>query len=155
MLFRSGIHHSAVVNFLLAMQERFPMLETDVVLQSTPAIFDISLYEIFAPLTIGATLMLAPAGRHDPRQLALFMKEQGITIAQFVPSMLGMLVADAAFDGHRPLRRVFCGGEAMTRDLMRRFYERSSAHLVNGYGPTEATIYATCWPCDQIGRAHV
>ena len=149
-----GIHHSAVVNFLLAMQERFPMLETDVVLQSTPAIFDISLYEIFAPLTIGATLMLAPAGRLDPRQLALFMKEQGITIAQFVPSMLGMLVADAAFNGHGPLRRVFCGGEAMTRDLMRRFYERSSADLVNVYGPTEATIWATSWTCEPGFKDH-
>ena len=112
------------------------------------------LYEIFAPLTIGATLMLAPAGRLDPRQLALFMKEQGITIAQFVPSMLGMLVADAAFNGHGPLRRVFCGGEAMTRDLMRRFYERSSADLVNVYGPTEATIWATSWTCEPGFKDH-
>lgn len=143
-----GIHHAAVTNFMLAMQHRHPLQPTDVVLQSTPHTFDISVYEIFAPLILGARLVLAPPGRPDPRPFALFMEDHGITVAQFVPSMLGMLVADEAFDRKRALRRVICGGEPLTRDLMRRFHERSDAELVNGYGPTEATIYATTWTCD-------
>ena len=143
-----AIHHAAVANFMLAMQHRHPLHQADVVLQSTPHTFDISLYEIFAPLINGARLVLAPPVRHDPRQLALFMQDHGVTVAQFVPSMLGMLASDTAFARGAALRRVFCGGEPLTRDLVRRFRERSSAELVNGYGPTETAIYATTWTCD-------
>src|SRR5205085_3393617 len=53
------------------------------------------------------------------------------------------------------LKRVYCGGEALTRELVDRFYERvRRAKLYNLYGPTEATIDATWEECrmEREGR---
>ena len=54
------------------------------------------------------------------------------------------------------LRRVFCGGEALTVELCQQFAERlPHAELYNLYGPTEACIDATWWPCrDEEGNSH-
>ena len=45
------------------------------------------------------------------------------------------------------LRRVISGGEALTPDLMERFFKSLSADLYNDYGPTETSIAVTTWKC--------
>ncbi|HVI20188.1 MAG TPA: condensation domain-containing protein, partial [Gaiellales bacterium] len=76
----------------------------------------------------------------DVPALATVLREQGITILQVVPSLLRVLLDDPDFTACSALRRVFCGGETLTPDLVRRFGERHGAALVNLYGPTETTI---------------
>ena len=141
------IPHAAVVNYLRGKQRRFPLGADDVMLQSTRTTFDISVYEVFGPLIAGAALVILPAGRTDPVRVAELVREAGVTVAQFVPSLLALLVDDDTFTASETLRRVFCGGEAMPAGLMERFLDRSAAELVNVYGPTEATVWATNWVC--------
>ncbi|RLS35195.1 MAG: amino acid adenylation domain-containing protein [Planctomycetota bacterium] len=143
------IPHAAAVNYLRGKQHRFPLEATDVVLHSTGTTFDISLYELFGPLLAGASVVIAPPGRSDPFQIAHLVRGAGVTVAQFVPSLLGILVEDETFTSSPTLRRVFCGGEAMPPLLMRMFLDRSAAELVNVYGPTEATVWATAWVCQR------
>jgi amino acid adenylation domain-containing protein len=60
--------------------------------------------------------------------------------------MLKLLIEEPLFTGCVALRRVFCGGEALTQDLVQRFRERlPGVELCNLYGPTEATIDASIW----------
>ena len=141
------IPHAAVVNYLRGKQRRFPLGADDVMLQSTRTTFDISVYEVFGPLVAGAALVILPAGRTDPVRVAELVREARVTVAQFVPSLLALLVDDDTFTASETLRRVFCGGEAMPAGLMERFLDRSAAELVNVYGPTEATVWATNWVC--------
>ena len=143
------VPHSAAVAFVRAMQRRHPLSKNDTFLFATGTTFDISVYEVFGALAAGATIVAAPAGIPDPAVIARLAVDAGVTVAQFVPSFLDLLVEEPAFGANRTLRRVFCGGEALPASLVSRFHRCCGAELVNGYGPTEVTVYATSWTCPR------
>ncbi|NUS45757.1 MAG: amino acid adenylation domain-containing protein [Mycobacteriaceae bacterium] len=146
-----AVSHAAIDNRLRWMQHEYPLDASDVVVQKTPASFDVSVWEFFWPLQVGAKLVVAdPGGHRDPAYLATLMSEAGVTTAHFVPSMLAVFLAELQTGGvqHcRALRRVFCSGEALAAETVRTFAELSTAQLHNLYGPTEAAVDVTSWQC--------
>ena len=144
-----GVTHAAIVNRLRWMQHEYPLDATDAVLQKTPFTFDVSVWEFFWPLQIGARLVVAtPDGHRDPAYLARIITEKSITVAHFVPSMLSVFVTDTDVHGCTTLRRVFCSGEALPAATVRDFYKAlHGPELHNLYGPTEAAVDVTYWPC--------
>ncbi|WP_262198941.1 AMP-binding protein, partial [Serratia ficaria] len=87
--------HRGVVNRLLWMQEAYGLTAQDRVLQKTPFGFDVSVWEFFWPLMVGAQLVMAkPEGHKDPDYLSRAIAEHGITTLHFVPSMLQSFLAD-------------------------------------------------------------
>ncbi|MCI0428002.1 MAG: amino acid adenylation domain-containing protein, partial [Nitrospiraceae bacterium] len=135
------IPHRAIVNHMRWMQSRFPMNERDCVLQKTQFSFDVSVWEFFAPLIVGARLVVARSGGHqDPAYLVGAIIQHQVTILQLVPSLLRMLLETSEFKNCRSLRHIFCGGEAMTEDIPRRVFTTVDAELHNMYGPTEVAI---------------
>ena len=135
------VPHSAILNRLLWMQRVRPLGDGDVVLQKTPASFDASIWEIFLPLLCGARLHLAPPGAHrDSAQLVELVERAGITVLQLVPSQLRQLLAEPRLPRCLSLRRVFCGGEALPRELVDRAAAVFAGEICNLYGPTECAI---------------
>ena len=110
-----------IVNRLDWMQRRYQLGADDVVLQKTPASFDVSVWEFFWPLLAGARMVLArPGGHKDAAYLRDLIRAEGVTTAHFVPSMLGVFLAeeDAAeedADRCRVLRRIICSGEELPK----------------------------------------
>ncbi len=143
------IPHHSIVNHILWMQQVYPLEAADRVLQKTPFSFDASVWEFFSPLLSGATLVLAePGGHRDRDYLLRTLRDERITILQLVPSQLNMVLEGEGWEQCPKLRRVFCGGETLTSAQVKQFYERvPQARLYNFYGPTEATIDATCGEC--------
>ncbi|MEU3012285.1 amino acid adenylation domain-containing protein [Nocardia asteroides] len=148
-----GVTHASIVNRLRWMQAEYPLDHTDAVLQKTPATFDVSVWEFFWPLQVGARLVVAaPDGHRDPAYLARIITEKGITTAHFVPSMLSLFVTDPRVAGGAGLRRVFCSGEALPGATVADFHAAlhgldGGPELHNLYGPTEAAVDVTYWPC--------
>jgi amino acid adenylation domain-containing protein len=148
------VSHGAIVNCLLWLEQELGLDADDRILQKAPVGFDVSLEEIFGPLIAGATMVLArPGGHQDPAYLAELIREQQVSTAQFVPSMLEMFLQEpAAADSC--LTRVLMGGEALTEELAKKFFSTfGDVTLFNGYGPTEAAVDATyCQvPSDKAG----
>ncbi|MFE9774066.1 amino acid adenylation domain-containing protein [Streptomyces sp. NPDC005931] len=140
------VSHASIVNRLAWMQDRYRLDATDRVLQKTPAGFDVSVWEFFWPLLNGATLVVArPGGHQDPAYLARLMREQRITTAHFVPSMLAVFVAEPAAAELPDLRRLISSGEALPAELAARADATIAAGLHNLYGPTEAAVDVTAW----------
>ena len=144
--------HSGLSNRLTWMQDQFQLSESDRVLQKTPYSFDVSVWEFFWPLMVGARLVVAePEGHLDPSYLADLIERDGITVLHFVPSMLELfLQADRLVERCASLRLVVCSGEELPRTLVNKFFERlgpTGAELYNLYGPTEAAIDVTYWRC--------
>ncbi|MEO7327862.1 MAG: amino acid adenylation domain-containing protein, partial [Minicystis sp.] len=139
----------ALRNRLLSMQQAYPLSPGDRLLHKTPFSFDVSVWELLWPLTTGARLVVArPESHRDTAYLARIIREQGITALHFVPSMLRAFLDEPGARACRSLRRVFSGGEALSPDLVDRFFERiEGAELHNLYGPAEAAIDVTSWPC--------
>lgn len=118
-------------------------------LASTSVCFDISVFEIFLPLAVGGTIVLAEDALALPRLAA----RDRVTLINTVPSAMAELVRA----GELPpgVRVVNLAGEKLSGELVRRVYRRSQAErLYNLYGPTETTVYST-WrlvPRDLAGE---
>ncbi|OEV13581.1 amino acid adenylation domain-containing protein [Streptomyces nanshensis] len=151
------VRHRSVVNRLAWMQRRYPLTQDDSVLQKTPFSFDVSVWELFWWAIEGARCVLLPAGgQRDPRVIARTVREHAVTVAHFVPSMLGPfldVLSSPGEDAPLPLRHVFASGEALPAPRVEQFNRvlrangRSAARLVNLYGPTEATVDVSFYDC--------
>lgn len=145
------VSHEAIANRLEWMQAAFPLAAGDVVLHKTPFTFDVSVWELFWPLQVGATMLVAgPRAHRDPRELAQLIRHGGIDVAHFVPSMLRAFLADraACADAAGALRHLICSGEALTTDLVAGCATSLGVTPTNLYGPTEAAVDVT-WHVPQ------
>jgi amino acid adenylation domain-containing protein/FkbM family methyltransferase len=147
--------HRGIVNRLIWMQDTFRLEQDDAVLQKTPIGFDVSVWEFFWPLIVGARLVLAPPGVHrDPQRLAQAIAEQRVTTVHFVPSMLRAFLPGTRNECGT-LKRVICSGEALTPDLAQMFFTELDCELNNLYGPTEAAIDVVAWRCEPSDAERV
>ncbi len=145
------VGHQAIVNRLLWMQDRYPLTGQDVVLQKTPCSFDVSVWEFFWPLMVGARLVMAPPEAHrDPESLLNLIEQHQVTTLHFVPSMLAAFVTaldtPQAVAQCASLKQVFCSGEALPTELCRLWQRKTGVPLHNLYGPTEAAVDVSWHP---------
>jgi amino acid adenylation domain-containing protein len=135
------IPRRALTNFLRGMQQRPGISSTDVLIAVTTLSFDIAGLELFLPLTVGATIVLATADEaHDGTMLQELIESSRATILQATPATWHMLI-DAGWRGS-PSLTALCGGEALPPQLATELLARTKA-LWNMYGPTETTIWST------------
>jgi amino acid adenylation domain-containing protein len=141
--------HDGVVNSVRWAQSEFRLTPADRLLQKTSYSFDVSIWEVFVPLMSGAVLVMArPGGHRDPDYVADVIQRESVTVVQFVPSMLQIFLDHADLSRCGSLRLVISGGEALPAALQQRFHALlPNVRLHNVYGPTEAAVYVTQWPC--------
>jgi amino acid adenylation domain-containing protein len=145
-----SISHQTLSNHMLWFQQAFQLTEADRVMQRTSISFDASVWEFFAPLISGGQLILARPREHvDSMYLVRLIADQQISIIQLVPSVLRMLVSEPGFQSLSSLRRIFCGGEALSTELLAAVASGSAARICNLYGPTEATIDTIFWEFNE------
>ncbi|TGD89793.1 non-ribosomal peptide synthetase [Mycolicibacterium sp. CH28] len=144
-----AVPHAGIVNRIAWLQHAYPLDGTDRMLVKTPISFDTSVWEVFWPLSVGATLVLArPGGHRDPGYLAETIVAQGVTAVDFVPSMLELFLDDPR-SAHCPsLTRVTVGGEALGSELAARCADAVDVPLHNLYGPTETSVDVLGWTFD-------
>ncbi len=143
------VEHGGLSNAINWIVETLALSDRDRCLLKTPITFDAAGRELFPTLLSGGRLTIAePDGHRDSRYLAEKIRHERISILHCVPSLLRLLVEEPAFADATDLRAVMCGGEALAPQIVDRFHARCGAQLYNVYGPTEAIIDATCWPCE-------
>ena len=135
------IRHFNLVNFMLSMQKVPGITPSDKFLSVTTISFDIFGLEFYLPLISGAQMVLTDsATAKDGRMLLDIVQNEKISIMQATPYTWRMML-EAGWDKQLPLT-VFCGGEALAKDLVTKLTGKIAA-LWNLYGPTETTIYST------------
>jgi amino acid adenylation domain-containing protein len=142
------VSHRAIATRLRNLQGERALCADDRVLQRSPVGFDMSVVELFWPLSCGAAVVLPRPGAHrDPYELARLIAAERVTSVDFVPSMLDAFLAVEEIAGDptwaSTLRHVTCGGESLGPATARRFTELTGRKLHNCYGPTENTVDAT------------
>ncbi|MCY1072265.1 amino acid adenylation domain-containing protein [Nannocystis sp. RBIL2] len=147
------LEHAGVADMLAAMQHQYALGAEDRVLFQTSITFDVSVQEIFWPLSVGAAVVVAPGHQlKGAREVAALIDRHAVTLAQFVPVTLEALVAarhKGTVSALPSLRQVLCGGAVLSRALLEAFRAAFSARLANHYGPTEVTVDASCFDCEQ------
>jgi amino acid adenylation domain-containing protein len=143
------VPHRAVVNRLAWGKRAWGPGEDDVVFQATSLSFDVSIWELFRPLTAGARVVLARLRREgDSKQLPTPLRRHGITRAHFVPSLLHHFLEMDGADGCTALEQVVCAGEPLPAALLARVREQlPGVEVHNLYGPSEAASAVAAVGC--------
>lgn len=142
------IHHEAVVNFILSMAQRPGFKETDKILAVTTLSFDISILELFLPISRGGMVCIAKSDEViQGKKLISLIEEKGITVLQATPATWNILLK-SGWEGSKTLTAL-CGGEAMTKVLAEKLFPRVKS-LWNMYGPTETTVWSTCHRIEDL-----
>ncbi|WP_338674379.1 non-ribosomal peptide synthetase [Streptomyces sp. SCSIO 30461] len=115
----------------------------DRVLFHSPMTFDASTFEVWGALAAGAAVVVCTVERPSFEDLAQHMERHGVTVAFLTTALFHQLAARRS-RVFSVLRGVVVGGEALAaqhaREVLRAF---PWLELVNGYGPTETTTFAT------------
>ncbi len=143
------IEHGALARRIAWLAEAWGITAADRAAQATQITFDPALIELVLPLVCGASVALPPAGRLAPEAVAEFSARHSVTFTSFVPSTLRRFIDAAATLPNLHLRVACCGGDVLPPALAKRFREVCGGRLYNVYGPTEACIFATAWPCSD------
>jgi amino acid adenylation domain-containing protein len=133
-----AIEHRSVVVFVAWAQSFFRASDLAAVLASTSVCFDLSVFELFVPLSCGGRVVLVDSILALPD----LSPDAGVTLVNTVPSAL----ADLLRVGPLPpsVRVVNLAGEPLTQALVEEIYQQRTVECVYDlYGPTEATVYST------------
>jgi surfactin family lipopeptide synthetase A len=150
------IQHRSLVNRLNWMQKKYPISEEDTLMQKTPIVFDVSVWELFWWSMTGASLcVMLPGFERFPQAIVETAENARVTVMHFVPSMMSVFLEYIEHSGDAArlgcLKQVFVSGEALKPAHVARFnatlYRRSKTRLTNLYGPTEATVDVTYFDC--------
>ncbi len=135
------VHHEAVVNMLCSVMKKPGITDKDRLLAVTTLSFDISVLEVFLPLSAGASLIVAETDDiFDGQRLSDLLEKHDITILQATPATWNLLLGNN-WKGKRNLK-AFCGGEAILPGLVRELLPRTESFW-DLYGPTETTVWST------------
>ena len=134
------IRHQSLTNLLTSMSQAPGITAQDTLLAVTTPAFDIAALELFLPLTVGGTLVIASQDTvRDPQRLASQLEQHDITLMQATPATWRLLL-ESGWPGKANLK-LLCGGEALDVYLAQQLLT-CGQELWNLYGPTETTIWS-------------
>jgi amino acid adenylation domain-containing protein len=139
------VEHGSLVNLVLSHQVLIETGSTKRFLQFASLSFDVASWEIFTSLSGGDALYLASTHQIQTG-LGEVLQSHAITHVAFPPSMFAVLDESNLPD----LVYITVGGEACTPEQVTRWAR--GRHLVNAYGPTEATVCTTVFECRPDGQ---
>jgi amino acid adenylation domain-containing protein len=133
-----AIEHRSAVALLSWAHTVFTPEDMTGVLASTSICFDLSVFELFAPLTSGGKVILA----QNALALAALPAASQVTLVNTVPSAMAELLRVNGIPSS--VYTISLAGEPLKSSLVKDIYERTSATKVYDlYGPSEATTYST------------
>ena len=120
--------------------------------QGSNVSFDASTFEIWGGLLNGAQVVgIEREALLSPRVLVKEVEEQGITVLWLTSSLFGEVAREIP-EAYTGLEYMLFGGEVVDSSLAKSVLGKGKPqHLINGYGPTEATTFSVCHELEEIG----
>jgi len=148
------VEHRSLYNIVEYTHAQYPACENDTVLLKGAYCFDGMVLEVYTWFSGGARLaILEPGAEKDPLRILEAIGKYNVTHIVFVPSMLNAFldaIEEQELHALKSLKYTIVGGEALSAATVNKFHKfTNKTVLVNIYGPTEATVYATCYNLDR------
>lgn len=147
------IEHKGMVNHLLAKIIDLEMRETDVVAQTAVQTFDVCVWQLLAPLLVGArAIILTEQEAWEPEALLTQLKNEKVTIFESIPSHNHLLLTEIETFPKKydlsNLRLYITNGELMPTTQCERWFKLfPTIPIINAYGPTECS--------DDVSHLHM
>ncbi|MGA2183679.1 MAG: amino acid adenylation domain-containing protein [Bryobacteraceae bacterium] len=123
--------------------------DKQVFLQLAPLPFDASTLEIWGPLLNGAVLAIMPPGLPSLADIAQALRQHRVT-ALWLSAGLFHAMVDQQLEALAELRQLTSGGDVLSPAHVRRLLDAAPGiRLMNGYGPTEGTVFTCCYTIPQ------
>jgi amino acid adenylation domain-containing protein len=136
--------HASALSFVDWSARTYQPAPEDRFSSHAPFHFDLSVFDLYVPMTCGAALVIiSEAGGKEPKLLAQFIAERRISVWYSVPSILAMMAQFGQIEKHdyANLRLVLFAGEVFPVKhlrMLREHWPRPGFH--NLYGPTETNV---------------
>jgi amino acid adenylation domain-containing protein len=142
-----AIAHRSTVNFIIWARSTFSPTQLSGVLASTSICFDLSVFELFVPLSCGGKVILAINALYLPTLPAA----EEVTLINTVPSAIAELCRTQSIPAS--VTTINLAGEPLTGRLVEQIYQQKpDVKVFNLYGPSETTTYSTYTICESNGE---
>lgn len=141
------LRHFNLSHFITGISEAIDFPQESVTLGLTTVSFDIFVLEVFVTLTkIGGCLVLVDERvQQDPEACARQIIQDKVNVVQITPSRLQVLLANNdPKDIFSSVKTLIVGGESFPSEYLSVLQAVEGLQIFNVYGPTEATVWATC-----------
>ncbi|MGD1922425.1 MAG: amino acid adenylation domain-containing protein [Pleurocapsa sp.] len=143
-----AIPHCGVVR--LVKNPNYVELNTDTVsLQAAPLSFDASTFEIWGALLNGGKIVILSNPVPSLAELGQTIVKNKINTLWLTAGLFHLMV-DEQLDSFRNVRQLLAGGDVLSSSHIQKLIQaHPQCNLINGYGPTESTTFACCYPMDR------
>ncbi|MDY7086135.1 MAG: amino acid adenylation domain-containing protein [Actinomycetota bacterium] len=143
------VTNQGMTNHIWQMLEHFGFGPADCLGQTAPVSFDISVWQLLAPLAVGGRVRVVPEpAALSPDGLLRAVRDGGVTVLELVPSMIMALLDAGLADDPGDLRVMISTGDSLTYDVADRWRtELPHVPLFNAYGPAECSDDVTMGQC--------
>ncbi len=127
------------------------LTEQDILLQLSNYAFDGSVFDIFGALVNGSKLvLLRKENMLNPEKLSSLIRNENVSVF-FITTALFNTLIETNIECFTTIRKVLFGGERVSLPHVSKLFEHIGPHkMLHMYGPTESTVFATCYGVDQI-----
>ncbi len=133
------VNHGGEVNLQQWYLSALNLSAQDKVLLVSAFGFDLTQKNIFAPLLVGAALVIPAMEEYDVDCVKKTIAQNAVSIINCAPSMFYPLVDNIDGNPYPSLRMVILGGEPIRLGGLQQWFKQSGCRLLNSYGPTECT----------------
>ncbi|MEM6612981.1 MAG: amino acid adenylation domain-containing protein, partial [Cyanobacteria bacterium P01_C01_bin.72] len=143
-----AIPHRGVVR--LVKNPNYVELNTDTkLLQAAPISFDASTFEIWGTLLNGGTLVMLSNSLPSLAELGETIVQQQINTLWLTAGLFRLMV-DEQLESFRNVRQLLAGGDVLSSSHIQKLLQaHPQCSVINGYGPTETTTFACCYPMNR------
>ncbi|WP_139488459.1 non-ribosomal peptide synthase/polyketide synthase [Brevibacillus dissolubilis] len=125
--------------------------EDDVFLQASTVSFDAATFEIWGALLNGAKLVLMPPHLPSLEEIGETIQKHQVTTMWLTAGLFTLLV-DHQVEYLRGVRQLLVGGDVVSVPHVRKALTIDGLQIINGYGPTETTTFACCYPVTDLPK---
>ncbi|WP_224360633.1 non-ribosomal peptide synthetase [Hyalangium versicolor] len=139
------VPHRAIPGFILGVRY-VTFDEEQVLLQYSSISWDALTLELWPALLCGGRCVVHPGATPNPSELANAIQRQGITTLWLTSALFNLFI-DTMPEALRGVRQLMTGGDKVSvAHVTRALRLLPDTRIVNGYGPSECTVFATCYP---------
>jgi dihydroaeruginoic acid synthetase len=150
------ITHASAYNTILDINTRFGVNQSDRILAVSAFDFDLSVYDLFGPLSAGGgVVLLSESDRREAPAWLDLIKRMKVTVWNSVPALLEMLLIASGVAARLPtLRLVLVSGDWVGLDLYDRLRQKAeNCRLIALGGATEASIWSNYYEVKLVDPA--
>jgi amino acid adenylation domain-containing protein len=138
------VPHRSFIGFMFGVD--YIKLDADNIwLQHSSISWDAFTLELWPPLLYGGRCVLYPDNVTSPENLSKIIKEEGVNILWLTSALFNLMI-DTMPEALLEVKQLIIGGEALSVSHVRRALTLlSKTQIINGYGPSECTVFSACY----------